>query len=269
MKPLLAALLVSFCALTQAQLPVPELQARVTDQTGTLSASQRISLEGTLAALEKEMGSQLVILIVPSTKPEEIEQYSIRVVDQWKLGRAQQDDGVLLLIAKDDRTLRIEVGQGLEGAIPDAMAKRIIEDIMVPEFRANRFENGLRAGVDAIVGLIQGEDLPETRAIHDEGGNGWAFPFIMFAGFFSPLLTRPFGDLPGAMLTGTIGFLAGLVISGSLGLAVFLGIACSLAPFFMPFGGGGWSSGGGRMGGGGGFRGGGGGFSGGGASGGW
>ena len=123
--------------------PIPPLTARVTDTTGTLDAQQKQSLESELAALEQRKGSQLAVLIVPTTQPEDIEQYSIRVVDAWKLGRKNVDDGVLLIVAKNDHRVRIEVGRGLEGAIPDAANARIIREYITPKFRAGDFYGGI------------------------------------------------------------------------------------------------------------------------------
>jgi uncharacterized protein len=131
-----------------ALMPVPRLTARVTDLTGTLTPEQRQTLEQRLRQFETAKGSQVAVLIVPTTEPEAIEQYGIRVVEAWKLGRQKVDDGALLLVAKNDRALRIEVGYGLEGALPDAIAKRIIEEIIVPRFRADDFAGGITAGVE-------------------------------------------------------------------------------------------------------------------------
>ena len=135
------ALLLS-ATLSVAEVAVPPLQSRVTDLTGTLSASEAAQLEQKLAAFEVKKGVQIAVLIMPTTQPETIEQYSIRVVDAWKLGRKRIDDGALLIIAKQDRTVRIEVGYGLEGALPDAVAKRIVDEIIVPEFKRGDFAGG-------------------------------------------------------------------------------------------------------------------------------
>ena len=155
---LLCALLLPHVAF--ALVEIPPLQARVTDLTGTLDAPQQTALEARLKALEDKKGSQLAILIVPTTQPEDIAQYSIRVVEQWKLGREKPDDGVLVLVAKDDRKLRIEVGRGLEGAIPDIYAKRIISEVIAPRFKQGDFFGGLDAGVSSLTQLIEGEALP-------------------------------------------------------------------------------------------------------------
>lgn len=143
-----------------AEVTVPVLKQRVTDLTGTLSAPQIQSLETKLAAFEAEKGTQIGVLIVPTTQPETIEQYSIRVVEQWKLGRKGVDDGVLLLIAKGDRKLRIEVGRGLEGALTDADSKRIIAEVMTPALQKGDFFSSINVGVDSLMMVIQAEDLP-------------------------------------------------------------------------------------------------------------
>ena len=145
----------------QADVEVPPLKARVTDLTNTLSPPVREALEQRLAAFESAKGTQIAVLIVPTTQPEAIEQYSIRVVEQWKLGRKGVDDGVLLLVAKDDRKMRLEVGRGLEGAVPDAVAKRITADIIAPYFKLGDFASGIAMGVERLINVIEGEPLPE------------------------------------------------------------------------------------------------------------
>ncbi|HEY2344472.1 MAG TPA: TPM domain-containing protein [Xanthomonadaceae bacterium] len=150
------------------RVPVPALNARVTDQTGTLDPTQVAALEAKLAALESAKGAQVAVLIVPSTAPETIEQYSIRVVDAWKLGRKGVDDGVLVLVAKDDRKLRIEVGRGLEGSIPDAIANRIIDGTIEPKFKNGDYAGGLDDGVDRLIGLVNGEPLPQPPSTQSD-----------------------------------------------------------------------------------------------------
>ncbi len=152
-----------------AQQPVPSLNRRVTDLTGTLDPSQQTDLETILQRFEQKKGSQVAVLIVPTTQPESIEQFAIRVADQWRLGRKGVDDGVLLLIAKNDRALRIEVGYGLEGVLPDALCNRIIDEHIVPRFRAGDFYGGIQSGAARILGAIEGEPLP-TPNQKDSGG---------------------------------------------------------------------------------------------------
>ena len=262
-----------------ADVPVPALKARVTDLTATLAAAQRDALERELRVFEKRKGSQIAVLIVSTTQPETIEQYSIRVAEAWKLGRQGVEDGVLLLVAKDDRALRIEVGYGLEGVIPDAVAKRVISEIIVPYFQQGDFYGGIRAGVSRLERLIDGEALPPPQA----RDNSWAgiqnlLPFAFIAAIVGGGLLRAlFGRLVGASLAAGVVALVFWMIVGSLlaaligGIAVFLFVLMAglrVGPGgYGGWAGGGWTGGGGFSGGG--FSGGGGGFGGGGASGSW
>lgn len=263
----------------RAEVPVPELKARVTDLTGTLTASQRDALERELRVFEKRKGSQIAVLIVPTTQPETIEQYSIRVAETWKLGRKGVDDGVLLLVAKDDRALRIEVGYGLEGVIPDAVAKRVISEIIIPYLQQGDFYGGIHAGVSRLERLVDGEALPPPQA----RDNSWAgiqnlLPFAFIAAIVGGGLLRAlFGRLIGASLAaGVVGLVFWMIVGSLLaaligGIAVFLFVVMAglrVGPGgYGGWAGGGWSGGGGFSGGG--FSGGGGGFGGGGASGRW
>src|SRR5512136_947261 len=145
-----------FTALAAADVAVPPLKARVTDLTGTLSAQQVVALEHTLAEFESRKGAQIALLMLPTTQPETIEQYAVRVEEAWKLGRKGIDDSVLLVVAKNDRRLRFEVGYGLEGALPDAAAKRVIEEDITPRFRQGDFYGGIRAGLDRVMRTIEG-----------------------------------------------------------------------------------------------------------------
>src|ERR1035437_3126218 len=147
-----------------AQVAVPPLTGRVTDQTATLTAEQKAALEQTLQSVEARKGSQLVVLIVSTTAPETIEQYSLRVAELWKLGRKKVDDGAILVVAKADHALRIEVGYGLEGALNDATSKRIISEIITPRFKQGDFNGGIVAGVDQMIRVIDGEPLPAAIA---------------------------------------------------------------------------------------------------------
>lgn len=258
------------------ELAVPVLSARVTDLTGTLNNEQRNTLENRLQELETQKGSQIAVLLVPTTKPEEIEQYSIRVTDKWKLGRAKIDDGVLLLIAKDDRKVRIEVGYGLEGVLPDSVAKRIIDEIIVPHFKQGDFYGGIVAGVTRLDTIIQGEPLPPPSMNQQDNGNDLETHFIalVFIALVAGAILRGiFGLLPGALLNGgLIGLLTMLFGSGMILAIIFAVVAFifTLIKGGADYGGGHWGGGGGiSSGGGGGFSGGGGGFGGGGASGDW
>ena len=259
-----------------AEQAVPALSGRVVDLTQTLTASESQALSAKLAALEGEKGSQIAVLLVPTTQPEGIEQYGIRVAETWKLGRKGVDDGILLLIAKQDRALRIEVGYGLEGVVPDAVAKRIIAEIMLPRLRDGDFAGGVNAGVDALINLVRGEPLPQVKRAEetpamDELGNALpaAFLFIVVMG---GILRAMLGRLLGAGVAGGFAFLGAWLWLGSLWVALV--VALIIFVFTLAGGvGGGIYRGGGRSGGGGfgggGFSGGGGGFGGGGASGRW
>ncbi len=285
---LCAAALLLLALVARAQVPVPPLTAPVIDQTGTLSQEQIASIEHTLRAFNERKGSQISVLIVPTTEPESIEQYSIRVADAWKLGRKGVDDGVLLLVAKDDRTVRIEVGYGLEGALPDVIANRIVSQVIVPRFRQGDFAGGIVEGIDRIIAVIEGEPLPEParRAERSPEGIGSALPLLLMLVFIGGgILRRMFGAFGGATAVGGIAGILAWLLTSVLGVAI--GAAFIAFIFTLlgggGFGGGGWTSGrhgrggywggggfgGGGFGGGGGWSGGGGGFGGGGASGRW
>ena len=298
-RALLLALVLSWPFAAAADVAVPQLSGRVVDQTGTLSASDAAALTQRLKDLETRKGSQVAVLIVPTTQPETIEQFSIRVAEAWKIGRKKIDDGALLVIAKDDHKLRIEVGYGLEGALTDVTSRRIIDEIIVPRFKTGDFTGGISAGVDRIIRVIDGEPLPVPKPEVSHSVDPNMFFNIIFSPFgllgyaaiaaiMRGLLGRLFGSGVTAGVVGAIvWFLLGsLVVSGIFGIAAF---------FLTMFGdsimaasqqasrsgrggyGGGWSSGssGGGWSGGssssdsGGFSGGGGSFGGGGASGSW
>ncbi|PTU31672.1 TPM domain-containing protein [Stenotrophobium rhamnosiphilum] len=284
-RRLLAIVLLPLCASAWGAdgglVPVPALKARVTDLTQTLSAAQASALEQKLAAFEAQKGSQIAVLIVPTTQPEELEQYSIRVVDAWKLGRAKIDDGALLILAKNDRRMRIEVGRGLEGAMPDAIAKRIIAESIAPHFRQGDFAGGINAGVDQMIAVVSGEALPPpAQRANRQGGNGdnklgaLLVPFFILWGL-GHMLKRAFGTFPASGLVGVGTGLVAMLVIGSLGFAALAAVLAMFASLVMysgaigglPMGYGGGGGGGGF--GGGGFGGGGGGFGGGGASGDW
>ncbi len=269
--------LVAFCpSFASSDVSIPALTTRVTDETATLTSEQRSALEQTLQAFEEKKGSQISVLIVPTTQPETIEQYSIRVVEQWKLGRKRVDDGALLIIAKDDRTLRIEVGYGLEGVLTDATSNRIINEVIVPRFRQGDFYRGIAAGVDSIMSVIDGEPLPppDKNAGGTAGKFGGYLPILfVLTMVVGGVLRSLLGRLPGSVVTG--GAVAGIawLLSGTFVVAI---VAGAIALAFTLFGSGlGAYVGGGAIGGLGGgssrttFRGGGGGFGGGGASGRW
>jgi uncharacterized protein len=265
----LGLLLLLFGLMAWAGTGVPKLEQRVTDLTATLSAEQVSALDAKLAAFEAQKGSQIAVLIVPTTQPKDIAEFGIEVADLWQIGRKGVDDGVILIVAKDDHTLRLEVGYGLEGVISDAVAKRIIAEIITPYFKAGDYAGGIDAGISQLIKLIEGEALPAPSASalsqQDEG----AFGFVLFGGIMAGWLLSA---ITGRTTAGIVGGLA----SGLLAM-MFFGLALSLALFvgFMVFiivgfgntsrrggwssgggfgggsGGGSWSGGGGRSGGGG------------------
>ncbi len=271
-----------------AQIAVPPLEARVTDQTGALDADQRAALEEKLRAFEARKGSQIAVLMVPSTESEDLADFGIRVAEAWKLGRKGIDDGAILLVARNDRRMRIEVGYGLEGVITDATSRRIIDETLAPRFRAGDFYGGIDAALDQMIRLIDGEPLPEPAPRWSGSPSiGDYLPILFFAIVVPALfLRRVLGRLGGSFASGALA--AGIiwVLTKVIGLAIAVGLgAFALTMIFGGLGGprrwsshgrggrGGWGGGfgGGGFGGGGGggFGGGGGGFGGGGASGGW
>lgn len=276
-RALLFAVTLCWSLLAAAQVPVPSLTGHVTDQTGTLTAEQKASLEQTLTAFEARKGSQLAVLMIPSSAPEAIEQYTLRVAEQWKLGRRQIDDGAILVVAKNDRTLRIEVGYGLEGALNDLTSKRIISEIILPRFKQQDFYGGITAGVGQIIRVIDGEPLPAPRE-KPAGSLGdvqqYAPIVFILAIVVGGVLRAALGRVPGALVTGGAVAVLAWFVAGAVSVALLAGV---MALFVTLLGGGmgshglgGHYGGGGRGGfGGGGFRGGGGGFGGGGASGRW
>lgn len=250
---------------------LPPLTARVNDLTGTLDAAQRGQLEAALQAIEQRKGAQVAILLLPTTQPESIEAYGMRLAEAWKLGRKGVDDGLIIIVARNDRRMRIEVGYGLEGVIPDAVAKRIIAEDMAPRFRQNDYAGGLQAAVGHIAALVDGESLPPPAAADSPAGwedyIGFALVGMFVAGAF---LRALLGRLPGALVCSGLAFAGGWFVLGSLiAGAVFAAIAffVTLAGGFGRGVGGGFGGGGGFSSGG--FSGGGGGFGGGGASGNW
>jgi uncharacterized protein len=269
--------------------PIPKV-GRVVDLTGTLTAQQQTALAQKLAAFEASKGSQLALLMVPTTQPEDIAQYSIRVAEQWKLGRKKIDDGAILLIAKNDRRARIEVGYGLEGVLTDALSNRIIDETLAPDFRQGNFYGGIDAALEQMMRLIRGEPLPPPdEQWHPYGARNVHavshFPELLFAVLIGSVVLRGiFGRTLGSAFTGVGAGLITWLLMHTLMLAAIVGIGGFLVALLMGAarGGSGWSSyprtggfgggwggfGGGGFGGGG-FSGGGGGFGGGGASGSW
>jgi uncharacterized protein len=311
-QALTALLLVAAALLgarAQGLLPVPALDARVIDQTGTLSAAQRSALDAKLQAFEQKKGSQIVMLMVPTTQPEDIASYANRVGNAWKIGRKAVGDGILVVVAKDDRKMRIEVAKALEGAVPDLAAARIIDEAMKPRFRQNDFAGGLDAAADQLIARVNGEALPEVDARGGDfgevqrGGSGFdwqdlgifLFAVVLVGG---PIARRILGKIPGSLALGGLTGVVVMVLTSSLVIAVLAALGALLFTLLSTafgagptigrrggFGGGlgagmgagglgGWGGGSSRGGGGGGFgggfgSGGGGDFGGGGASGDW
>ncbi|HEY3791152.1 MAG TPA: YgcG family protein [Bradyrhizobium sp.] len=244
-KTSLLALLLCWALAAFAQVAVPPLTGRVVDQTGTLSSDDITSLTQKLRDFEARKGSQIAVLIVPTTQPEEIEQYSIRVAEAWKIGRKKIDDGAILLVAKNDRKVRIEVGYGLEGALTDVTTRRIIDEIITPKFRSGDFAGGISDGVDRIIGVIDGEPLPAPQRQATFAGGQDRFdimfnPVILFGVFVAGAVLRSIlGRLIGSIATGGVfGLLAWLTV-GSL---LFSIIAAVAAFAFAMFAGSGVSS---------------------------
>lgn len=271
-----------------AQVPVPPLTARAIDQTATLTAADLASLEDKLARFERDKGSQVVVLVVHSTQPEDITAFGQRVGDAWKLGRAGVGDGVLLVVAKDDRRMRIATTKTVEGALPDLLASQIIDQVMAPRFRVNDYAGGLHAGVDQVLARLAGENLPLPEP---EAADGWV-DMLVFLGFAAPILSAVFRQMMGKRLGSLV---SGAAIGGMAWhltgvlwlalvvavLAVAVGLLWSALPSRAvyqrgrgwggggPNGGGGWGGSHGHGGAGGFGSGGGGDFGGGGASGNW
>jgi uncharacterized protein len=252
----------SFAAAAVADVvAVPPLSGRVVDQTGTLSSGDVAALNQTLRDLERRKGSQIAVLVVPTTDQESIEQFSIRVAEAWKIGRKKIDDGALLVVAKNDRRLRIEVGYGLEGALTDATSRRIIDEDITPKFKSGDFAGGISAGVNRIIQVINGEQLPAPEPEHwssSPGLSNYIDPFnpfvIIGAVIIGSILRGTLGTLVGSLATGGfMGFVVWLFI-GSIAGALIVAIAAfifALLSEILTTGGGGRSSGGAWSGGGG------------------
>lgn len=260
-RAFLLAFLVGWPLAAAADVAVPPLSGRVVDQTGTLSVVDMGTLTQRLKDLETRKGSQVAVLIVPTTEPETIEQFSIRVAEAWKIGRKKIDDGALLVVAKNDHKLRIEVGYGLEGALTDVTARRIIDEIIVPRFKSGDFTGGISAGVDRIIRIVDGEPLPAPKPEVSHSGDGddtllnivfspfGLIGYAAIAGIMRGLLGRLLGS---GVTAGVIGALAWFLL-GSMVLSAFLAVAA----FFVTMvgdsflaasqqagrGSGGWSSG--------------------------
>jgi uncharacterized protein len=268
--------------------PIPPLSAHVTDLTGTLSASERQALEAKLAGWEAKTTNQLAVVIVPTTKPEAIEEYSIRLAEAWKIGQKSKDNGVVFVVAKNDKQMRIEVGYGLEGDLTDVASRRIIGDTVAPLFSQGKFAEGINAGVDRIMAVVGGTDTaapppPPRRA---KGSRGFdigtlALIALVVVPALGAILRSIFGNVGGSLAGGAVVGGAVWLFAGSILFAIVGAIVALVVIAFSSLGGGrgtpgmmlpggfgGGGFGGGGFGGGG-WGGGGGGFGGGGASGGW
>ena len=245
----------SLCVWAQGLLPVPPLTARVIDQTGTLAPAAVSQLEAKLAAFEQKKGSQIVVLMVPTTAPEDIASYANRIANSWKIGRRDVGDGVLVIVAKDDRKMRIEVAKTLEGAVPDLAAAHIIDEQMKPAFRQGDFAGGLEAAVDHLTARISGEPLPEVSQSGDwqrQGSDsldwGQIGMFIFFAALVGgPIVRGIFGNKLGALLMGGGAGVVAWLVTASIALGALAGVVALLVTLMsaaMRFGSGGRGGGG-------------------------
>ncbi|MBR1191137.1 YgcG family protein [Bradyrhizobium sp. AUGA SZCCT0160] len=253
------ALLLFWAASALAIVVVPPLVGRVVDQTGTLTSGDIASLNQTIRSFETRKGSQVAVLIVPTTDGEAIEQFSLRVAEAWKIGRKKIDDGAVLVIAKNDRHLRIEVGYGLEGALTDVTTKRIIDEEITPKFKSGDFAGGVSAGLNKMIRIIDGEKLPEPEPPHWQHQAG-VFdvdalfnPFLLIPVFlFGGLMRTMLGRLVGAGVGGGVVMLIAWFLFGSLVAGIFAGLIAALFVLFSDAivssgpgssGSGGWSGG--------------------------
>jgi len=234
----LLALLLCWACSALALVAVPALSGRVVDQTGTLAAGDIASLTQALKDLETRKGSQIAVLIVPTTDGEAIEPFALRVAEAWKIGRKKIDDGALLVIAKNDRRLRIEVGYGLEGALTDVTTKRIIDEDITPKFKAGDFAGGVAAGVDRMVRIVNGEKLPEPEPPHWRNTGSFdptdlfnpflIIPVLLFGG----VMRRALGRLVGSVAAGGLVTLVAWFLVGSLVAALLAGLIASVFVMF-------------------------------------
>jgi uncharacterized protein len=240
----------SFAPLARAQVPIPKFEALVTDLTGTLTAAQQSALDEKLTSFQARKGAQVALLILPTTQPEDIAQFGPRLAEAWKIGRKGIDDGAILIVAKDDHALRIEVQYGLEGVLTDIVTGRIINDTIVPLFKQGDFYAGVSAGLEQIMKLIDGEPLPAPDpAWNPRGQRGAPLPFLIVAGFVALNFLRNFvGRGPLALIAGLAGggiawwITSRLLASAGIGVGVFL-----LALLFGGIGGGFTGGSGGRV----------------------
>jgi uncharacterized protein len=238
-RAVLLALLVGWVVPALALVAVPPLTGRVVDETGTLSGGDIASLAQTLKDLETRKGSQIAVLIVPTTDGEAIEQFSIRVAEAWKIGRKKIDDGALLVVARNDRHLRIEVGYGLEGALTDATTKRITDEVITPKFKTGDFAGGISAGIDRMIRVIDGEKLPAPEPAHWETPGLLTYlnpgnPLVIFGLIIlAAVLRSALGRFIGALATGGIVGVFAWFVAGSLAASVLLGVIAFVVTFVV------------------------------------
>jgi uncharacterized protein len=231
---MLALVLAGHGTAADAQVPVPKFEALVVDLTGTLTAAQQSALDEKLTAFQARKGSQVALLILPTTQPEDIAQFGVRLAEAWKVGRKNIDDGAILIVAKDDRALRIEVQYGLEGVLTDATASRIINDTIVPLFKQGDFFGGVNAGLDQMLRVIDGEPLPAPDQAWKPRGSGAPLPILLFAGIAVLQLLRNFvGRAPLALIAGLGGGGVAWWLTSRIPLSAGIGVGAFLLMLMM------------------------------------
>ena len=237
MKVALLTLALLFVGLVpaRAQIPVPKFEALVVDLTGTLTAAQQSTLDEKLTAFQARKGSQVAVLILSTTAPEDIAQFGPRLAEAWKVGRAKVDDGAILIVAKEDRALRIEVQYGLEGMLTDALSSRIINDTIVPLFKQGDFYGGINAGIDQMLKVIDGEPLPAPDQAWKPGsGEGAPLPFLLVAGVVALNFLRNFiGRAPLALFAGLGGGVVTWLLTSRIPLSAGIGVGLFLLMLAM------------------------------------
>jgi len=230
-RPWVVALLLCFSLTASAEVAIPQLTGRVVDQTGTLSSGDIAGLTQKLKDLESGKGSQIAVLIVPTTQPEDIAQFSIRAAEAWKIGRKKVDDGALLVVAKNDHRLRIEVGYGLEGALTDVTSRRIIDEDIAPKLRSGDFAGGINAGVDRMIAVANGEQLPAPQPQASHGVDlDWdtmtsLAPFVLIGAIIGGGILRAIlGRLLGSVATGGLFGAIAWIVAGSLLASILVGL---------------------------------------------
>jgi uncharacterized protein len=244
----LALLVATHAPGARAQIALPALESRVTDLTGTLTAAQQSALEEKLAAFEARKGAQIAVLILPTTEPEDIAQFGVRLLESWKLGRKGIDDGAALIVAKQDRAVRIEVQYGLEGVLTDALSNRIIDDAIVPLFKQGDFAGGINAGVDQMMRVVGGEPLPAPDQRWKSKGAGDRLPqLLVFAFMFAMFLRNLIGRAPAALVAGAGSAGVAWWMSAAMPIVVLSGVGMFLLVLMFGLGGGWGGGGGGRV----------------------